>query len=53
MQKAIESFTELIELIRTLRGPNGCPWDRKQTPDDVKSYLVEELYEVLEAIDKG
>jgi MazG family protein len=53
MHKTIDSFIELLELIRTLRGPNGCPWDRKQSPDDVKSYLVEELYEVLEAIDRG
>jgi tetrapyrrole methylase family protein/MazG family protein/ATP diphosphatase len=53
MQKTTDSFVELIELIRTLRGPNGCPWDRKQTPSDVKTYLVEELYEVLEAIDRG
>jgi len=53
MKKTTDSFVELIELIRTLRGPNGCPWDRKQTPADVKTYLVEELYEVLEAIDRG
>ena len=53
MQKTTDSFVALIDLIRTLRGPNGCPWDRKQTPADVKSYLVEELYEVLEAIDRG
>ena len=53
MQKTTDSFVELIALIRTLRGPNGCPWDRKQTPSDVKTYLVEELYEVLEAIDRG
>ncbi len=53
MQKTTDSFLELIDLIRRLRGPNGCPWDRTQTPSDVKSYLVEELYEVLEAIDQG
>ncbi len=53
MQRTTDSFIELVKLIQTLRGPDGCPWDRRQTPDDVKSYLVEELYEVLEAIDRG
>lgn len=51
MKKTAEHFVELMELIQTLRGPNGCPWDKKQTPEDVKAYLVEELYEILEAID--
>jgi MazG family protein len=35
----------------TLRGPTGCPWDREQTPDTLKPYLVEETYEVLEALE--
>ncbi len=35
----------------TLRGPNGCPWDREQTSDSIKPYLVEETYEVLEALE--
>lgn len=52
MKKRAELMTQLIDVIRILRGPNGCPWDRKQTPGDVKDYLVEELYELLEAIDK-
>lgn len=52
MKKTSESFTELINLIKRLRGPDGCPWDRKQTPADVKAYLIEELHEVLEAIDQ-
>jgi tetrapyrrole methylase family protein/MazG family protein/ATP diphosphatase len=51
MKKTAEHFVELMKLIQTLRGPNGCPWDKKQTPEDVKAYLVEELYEILEAID--
>lgn len=37
----------------TLRGPAGCPWDREQTPESLKPYLVEETYEVLEALDAG
>ena len=35
----------------TLRGPEGCPWDREQTTESLKPYLLEEVYEVLEAID--
>ena len=35
-----------------LRGPNGCPWDREQTPESLKPFLLEETYEVLEAIDQ-
>jgi len=53
MEKTLEQLGGLIGIIRRLRGPGGCPWDRKQTPADVKNYLVEELYEVLEAVDGG
>jgi tetrapyrrole methylase family protein/MazG family protein/ATP diphosphatase len=42
---------DLRELVRTLRGPGGCPWDRAQTISDIKQYLLEECYEVLDAID--
>jgi MazG family protein len=41
----------IIELIETLRGENGCPWDRKQTPESLYIYLVEEIYELIAAID--
>ena len=44
-------FDELVEMMARLRGEKGCPWDRKQTHDSLKPYLVEESYEVLEAID--
>ncbi|MFC0472890.1 nucleoside triphosphate pyrophosphohydrolase [Halalkalibacter kiskunsagensis] len=44
-------FTKLREVIATLRGPNGCPWDQKQTHQSLKKYFIEEVYEVLEAID--
>lgn len=47
-----QDFAKLREIIRTLRGPNGCPWDRKQTHQSLKRYLIEETYEVLEAIDE-
>lgn len=46
-----KSFDDLVQLIARLRAPDGCPWDRKQTHESLKSYLVEEAYEVLEAID--
>ena len=51
MKKESELLFELRDIIRRLRAPDGCPWDRKQTPKDVKNYLTEELYELLEAID--
>ena len=44
-------FTQLVEIMARLRGENGCPWDREQTSESIKPYLVEETYEVLEAID--
>ncbi|ACN16640.1 tetrapyrrole methylase family protein (MazG family protein) [Desulforapulum autotrophicum HRM2] len=42
----------LIEIIQTLRGDQGCPWDRKQTPETMWKCLIEEVYELLEAIEK-
>ena len=41
----------LVTLVKRLRGENGCPWDRAQTPEKIKVYLIEEAYEVLDAID--
>lgn len=46
-----ETFSKLVRLMATLRAPNGCPWDRKQTHESLKPYLLEETYEVLETID--
>ena len=43
----------LFDLITTLRGENGCPWDRKQTPASIAVYLIEETYELVEAIHTG
>lgn len=48
-----ELFEELIEVIAILRSENGCPWDREQTHETLKSTLIEETYETLEAIDTG
>jgi tetrapyrrole methylase family protein / MazG family protein len=41
------------EIVRRLRAPGGCPWDREQTPSSLKPFVVEEAYEVLDAIDGG
>jgi MazG family protein len=46
-----ESFPDLVAIMERLRGPGGCPWDREQTHHTLKPYLIEEAYEVLEAID--
>ncbi|MDQ0257867.1 tetrapyrrole methylase family protein/MazG family protein [Evansella vedderi] len=46
-------FAKLRQVIAKLRGPNGCPWDKEQTHESLKKYLVEEAYEVLDAIDDG
>ncbi|MFZ0428058.1 MAG: nucleoside triphosphate pyrophosphohydrolase [Acidobacteriota bacterium] len=44
-------FDKLVELMDILRGPGGCPWDREQTRETLKPMLIEEAYEVLEALD--
>ena len=49
--RAAEQFTRLVEIMATLRAPDGCPWDREQTIDTLKPFVLEETYEVLEAID--
>ena len=46
-------FVSLLALMARLRGEGGCPWDREQTRNSLKPYLVEETYEVLDAIDEG
>ena len=52
-KKEPDSFTELKNIIARLRGPDGCPWDKKQTHASLKPFLVEESYEVLQALDEG
>src|SRR5689334_24238411 len=52
MPSAADEFARLIEIMATLRGPGGCPWDREQTIDTLKPFVLEETYEVLEAIDR-
>jgi tetrapyrrole methylase family protein / MazG family protein len=47
-----ERFHTLVDLMAALRAPDGCPWDRKQTHESLKPYLLEETYEVLEILDR-
>jgi len=51
MSKTAKKFNELIKVVQKLRAPKGCPWDRVQTHATLKPYMVEEVYEALEAID--
>ena len=53
MDDTSNSFNRLIETLNTLMGDNGCPWDKVQTRESLKPYLVEETYEVLEALDEN
>ena len=51
-QKEKYDINDLIEVIRLLRQPDGCPWDKEQTHASVRMNFIEEVYEVIEAIDK-
>jgi len=51
--EAVEALRALNEVVERLRAPGGCPWDREQTHRSLRPYLLEETYEVLEAIDRG
>src|SRR5258706_8261256 len=46
-----QAFEELVRIMHRLRAPGGCPWDREQSHESIKPYLIEEAYEVAEAID--
>jgi tetrapyrrole methylase family protein / MazG family protein len=48
-----KNFAKLRDIIAELRGPNGCPWDKEQTHESLKRYLIEETFEVIEAINDG
>src|SRR5450631_1343815 len=52
MNRDNTSFENLVETMRRLRGPGGCPWDAEQTHESLTRYLLEEAYEVIEAIDE-
>jgi len=47
-----DQFEELIKIVQRLREPEGCPWDKEQTSESLISYMLEETYEVIEAIDE-
>ena len=46
-------FDTLRSIVKTLRGPDGCPWDRKQTHESLREYAIEEVYELIDAINRG
>ncbi len=47
------TIEDLLEIMRILRGENGCPWDREQTHESIKKNLIEECYEAIDAFDSG
>ena len=47
-----EEFQKLVDIMARLRGPGGCPWDREQTLESLRGFVLEETYEVLDAIDR-
>jgi tetrapyrrole methylase family protein/MazG family protein len=53
LPKNLNRFKTLVEIIAKLRAPDGCPWDRKQTHSSLRENLLEECYELLEALDEG
>jgi len=53
MTEEFKGFHGLVEIMKRLRGPGGCPWDKEQSKESLKPYVIEEAYEVVEAIDDG
>lgn len=53
MSRAQDAIERLLSIMEKLRGPDGCPWDREQTLETLRPYVLEETYEVLEAIEGG
>jgi MazG family protein len=51
MSETGRAFEELVAIMHRLRGPGGCPWDREQTFETLKKYVIEETYEVVDAIE--
>ncbi len=50
MNTCLEAFRAVVELVKTLRAPDGCPWDREQTLESITPYILEECHELLEAL---
>ena len=53
LRDAADGFSRLVSLMRTLRSEQGCAWDREQTLESLRPYVIEETYEVVDAIDRG
>jgi len=53
LASAGREFQTLVDIMARLRGPGGCPWDHEQTIESLRSFVLEETYEVLDAIDRG
>ena len=53
MSQTGEAFEKLVAVMRTLRSPEGCPWDREQTLESLTHYVLEEAHEVVDAIERG
>jgi tetrapyrrole methylase family protein/MazG family protein len=53
VSKVSDSFEHFFQIVKRLRAPDGCPWDLEQTPISLRSSLIEETYECIEAIDEG
>ena len=51
-QQVAEKFINLLEIVETLRGPDGCPWDKEQTNESLLPYFLEEAYELMESVDR-
>ena len=52
-KQTADEFIKLLEVLRRLRAPGGCSWDQKQTANSLIPYLLEETYEIIEAIEDG
>lgn len=52
LEEALKDWTTFRQIVTTLRGPNGCPWDKEQTHESLKKYLIEEAHEFLAAVDE-
>jgi len=53
MEKKKYTIEDLLEILKVLRGENGCPWDRVQTHESIKKSMIEEVYESIDALDSG
>lgn len=52
-ENTLKHIEKLLEVVSTLRGPSGCPWDKEQTLNSLKPYIIEESYEVIDAIESN